>query len=656
MQGTFEAQIEPPDQELEEVGSDVEYEDDDQYNMDETIPKRACLGAMANVPWGNLAPANDRATQQRMREHWEQEAMYTSMIDENKRYVPKVSPYPEGPDTVFPGKSCYKISVNGRTRHVFVLDPSAYDYPAGWNGVCQQQTAARWIVPHFIYRDERIVNILKKRWMDVYTYNSTQVPAQPPPPKDMYDSTLAGLAAPPAGDPALLVNDSYYAPGVPNPGAGAPAINDPVMMPAFNTNLRLNVNSTIVPFPYEQDVNLFPQRPEPPPVYQPAAPPAAGAPAAAPAAGAPAAPAAGGGMALRPRRAAVRIAGGRGGGAAGRGRGAAAGGAAAGGGGGAAAPAAPARPRRRPPTQNLDRVPPHESLLQVVPANQLRTGRAGVDWIGLDQANNLEISMDVLKAACEQGEEQDYAFALSMQGLRGTNLSAVWACVDPEYDVSDRSMVLAQFVKAYMEKFYQHVSVEGATDVEEVVHEALRMHEEFCKGWVMRHHRTLASEIAAASEALVGMFMDSLKPIIPAGLHLTRAHMSRYLRRHPDYSGEFAHCLYHYMTSTEHMRGNRNPSYRAMSNEKAAHVTSLNKMSEMLFERNNQESIRRDLQGVDNDTILFDWRFIDWHYVAAQMPQHHKEFDGYTNNFSLFRSRTGGRGNPFPPWQQMRRV
>ena len=274
----------------------------------------------------------------------------------------------------------------------------------------------------------------------------------------------------------------------------------------------------------------------------------------------------------------------------------------------------------------------------------------------MDPVNNLEIGMDVLKTACEQAEEQDYAFALSMQGLRGTNLSAVWACVDPEYDVSDRSMVLAQFVKAYMEKFYQHVSVEGATDVEEVVHEALRMHEEFCKGWVARHHRTLASEITAASEALVGMFMDSLKPIIPANLHLTRAHMSRYLRRHPDYSGEFAHCLYHYMTSTEHMRGNRNPSYRAMSNEKAAHVTSLNTMSEMLFERNSQEGIRRDLGQVNSDTILFDWRFIDWHYVAAQMPQHHKEFDGYTNNFSLFRSRTGGRGNPFPPWQQMRRV
>ena len=181
------------------------------------------------------------------------------------------------------------------------------------------------------------------------------------------------------------------------------------------------------------------------------------------------------------------------------------------------------------------------------------------------------------------------------------------------------------------------------------------MHEEFCKGWVSRHHRTLASEITAASEALVGLFMDSLKGVFPAHLHVTRAHMSRYLRRHSDFCGEFAHCLYHYMTSIEHMRGNRNPSYKAMNNERVAQITSLKKMGEMLFDVNRQR-ISADLTGVDNDQIIFDWRFIDWHFVAAQMQQHHKEFDGYANNFSLFRTRTGGRGNAFPPWQQMRRV
>jgi hypothetical protein len=251
----------------------------------------------------------------------------------------------------------------------------------------------------------------------------------------------------------------------------------------------------------------------------------------------------------------------------------------------------------------------------------------------------------------------DYLFAQSMQGLRGTNISAVWTCTDPEYDITDRATVLAQFVKMYMEKFYTHISVMGSTDVEEVVHEALRLHEEFCKGWVHRHHRTLAPEITAASEALVGMYYDQLKSAFSTRTSVTRTHISRFLRRHPDYCGEFAHCLYHYMTSLEHMRGNRNPSYKAMSNERNAHITALRKMSDMLFNGPNRSRLIHHLQSIQTDIdLVFDVYFIDWHYIAAQMPQHHKEFDGFTNSFNLYRSRMGGRANAFPPWQQMRIV
>ena len=625
---------------------------------DENSPKRTRLGAIANVPWRNLAPANDRQTQQQMNYHWGQQAKYSSLIDEDKQYIPKVSPYPEGPDTVFPGTPCYKINVNGRSRYVFVLDPAGNGFPVGWDGKCRPQTAARWIVPHFIYRDEVLVNLFKNRWMQAYTINTGNGVA--PGAKDSYDSTIAGMTAPGPLDPILRPDDSYYVGGVDNTSAAAPAIPDPVLSPPFNTNLRLHANNMIRPFPYKQDASLFPQRTAPPPVYQQLVP--------APAA--PAAPAAGRGApppaaAARPPARAAAVAAGPGihAAAAGRGRGGGGAAGAAGGAAGGAPGAAPVGRGRgrgrgaRPPHQQI---PPHPSLLTVAPHTSLYTGRGGVDWIELDPANNLEISMDVLKSACEQGEEQDYAFALSMQGLRGSNLNAVWACIDPEYDVSDRSMVLGQFVKTYMEKFYQHVKVASTSDVEEVVHEALRMHEEFCKGWVSRHHRTLASDITAASEALVGLFMDDLKLLIPrhnhTNLEITRSHMSRYLRRSPDYCGEFAYCLYHYMTSMEHMRGNRNPSYKAMNSEKAAQVTSLKKMGEMLFENGNQVKMKRDMEGINNESVLFDWRFIDWHYIAAQMPQHHKEFDGFASNFGMFRSKTGGRGNPFPPWQQMRRV
>jgi len=64
--------------------------------------------------------------------------------------------------------------------------------------------------------------------------------------------------------------------------------------------------------------------------------------------------------------------------------------------------------------------------------------------------------------------------------------------------------------------------------------------------------------------------------------------------------------------------------------------------------------IAGELSTVRIETLMFDPRFIDWHFISGQLPAHHKEFDGYLNSFSLFRTRPGGRGNQFPPWQQMR--
>jgi hypothetical protein len=278
-------------------------------------------------------------------------------------------------------------------------------------------------------------------------------------------------------------------------------------------------------------------------------------------------------------------------------------------------------------------------------------GRNHVDWVETDP-RNFEIGADYLKNVCEQAEEMDYTFALSMQGLKGANLQAVWNCIDPEYDVSDRSAVMAQFVKLYMEKFYGNVQPHGPGVVEDVVYEALNMHEEFCKGWVSRHHRTLSAEVTAASEALIGMFYEHMKPAFPAHGTFSRTLFSRYLRRNPEYCGEFAHCLYHYMTNLEQMRGNRNPSYRSMQNERSTSIVATKTLAQMLQSR--FTSIKTEIQPMNAMDLLFHPLFIDWHYIAAQMPAHHKEFDGYTRNFSLYRTRAGARTNGFPPWQQMR--
>lgn len=295
-------------------------------------------------------------------------------------------------------------------------------------------------------------------------------------------------------------------------------------------------------------------------------------------------------------------------------------------------------------------IPIPQNMLEALPP--VYTGLGGVDWIPTDQ-NNFEVGVEALKDACIAAEELDYAFALRIQGLRGANLASVWNCTDPEYDVTDRSAVLAQFVKMYMEKFYTRVDVgSNGAEVEDVVQEALSMHEEFCKGWVAKHHRTLSAEVTSAGEALLGGFLSSLKSVFPQNAGITIAHISRYLRRHPEYAPEYAHCLYHYMTTLEQLRGNRNASYGSMNSERKWQVSAMKRMSGMMMEK--MTEIKQDVQAVGRPELLFDPRFIDWHYISGQLPAHHKEFEGYVNSFALYRTRAGGRGSQFPPWQQMR--
>ena len=545
-----------------------ETQEDDKSTTPARDEKRSRLEAVPNnAPWKNLLPSNDKETLQRMRVHRENVAKFTAATDEQRKQIPRVSPYPESPDAIFPGTPCYRMNVDGSYVYIFVIDPESPSYLEGWDGKPRAQKAGYWIVPHFIYRDYNDVEARKKRWNVMYDENasSSRAAIEPPDKTDFTNKT---------NEP----NDCYYSPASDNT-ADPPPIKDPLFARPFNQNPKFR-ERLVKPYPYNQNKSEYPQRTKPTLVAIPK--------------------------------------------------------------------------NQQQANENRTHFPPHASLLEVIPPGY--KGRAGIDWINIDP-KNFEVGAEFLKNVCQQAEELDYNFAQSMQGLRGTNISAVWTCTDPEYDITDRATVLAQFVRMYMEKFYTHISVMGSTDVEEVVHEALRLHEEFCKGWVHRHHRTLSPEITAASEALVGLYFDELCSLFPRNVQPTRAHLSRFLRRHPDYCGEFAHCLYHYMTSLEHMRGNRNPSYKAMSNERAAQITALRKMGTMLFNGTNRNKLNHYFSECDSlESLLFDISYIDWHYVAAQMPQHHKEFDGFTNSFNLYRTRTGGRANAFPPWQQMRAV
>jgi hypothetical protein len=111
---------------------------------DGEVTKRTRLDAVANnAPWRNLLPSNSKETLQRMRDHREREVKYDALTTEQKKQVPRVNPYPETPDAVFPGTPCYRMTVQGKYVYVFVLDPSGR-----WDGKYRAQSVAYWIVPH----------------------------------------------------------------------------------------------------------------------------------------------------------------------------------------------------------------------------------------------------------------------------------------------------------------------------------------------------------------------------------------------------------------------------------------------------------------------------------------------------------------------------
>ena len=575
------------------------------------------LGAVANVPWNqHLVPENDRDTQKRMRHHREKEARWNALSMGQRGRKPRVLPYPETPDRVMPGTPCYRVRVGNGYRFVFVVDTldvlttrlMALGGAAAWDGTARQQSRAYWIVPHFIYREEAQVTLHRDNWSQYYEYVARHRAGVRC--KDRTDFDSAAMQGNVVGLPA----SAYAAPGAPiaplAPGALprnpiAPAdqdANDSYYVPGVpnGNNNAPEVLDPLFQLPFNNRANMpFQVGPAVPcatytirpfPYNQPAPP--------------------------FPQQADPPN-----------------------------IPAGPAPPGGVPA---LVPVPLH--MLEALPPTY--EGADGVDWV-LQSPNNFEVGIEVLKDACIAAEEQDYEFALRVQGLKGSSLAAVWNCTDPEYDVTDRAPVLAQFVKMYMEKFYNRVDVgAGGAEVEDVVGEVLSMHEEFCKGWVSKHHRTLSAEVTSAGEALLGGFLASLKAVFPQNVGVTIAHISRYLRRHPEYAPEYAHCLYHYMTTLDQLRGNRNASYGSMNSERKWQIMAMKRMSEMMMLK--LGDIQRDVANVDEAALLFDSRFIDWHYISGQLPAHHKEFEGYVNSFALYRTRAGGRGAQFPPWQQMR--
>lgn len=264
-------------------------------------------------------------------------------------------------------------------------------------------------------------------------------------------------------------------------------------------------------------------------------------------------------------------------------------------------------------------------------------------------AEYWEVGLGKLKEALEKAEEMDLAFARRMEGLGNTAKSALWDCLDPDYDPTDRKPLMAQFMGKYMDRFWskrEHSS--SGHDVKSLSEEALHKHREWCKAWARKHYKGLTPLVTAPAESLAGEFYPYLEISFHPQFRLTRMELARVFMRHPDIAPEFATCLHYYTTNLEQTRGGRNASYKQMSVIAASRASSYARLGNMLAEKGHvlNETFRRL---ASEHAFYLDSLIVDWYSVLGQMPYVHRSFD---EEFETWGGWAGLRRDAAdqPPW------
>ena len=259
-----------------------------------------------------------------------------------------------------------------------------------------------------------------------------------------------------------------------------------------------------------------------------------------------------------------------------------------------------------------------------------------------------EIGMETLRQALEQGEALDLAFARRMEGLGNVAKSAVWDCLDPDYNPGDRKAVMEQFMHKYLDRFYTRLQPGNVPTAGDVAEEALHKHKAFCKAWTQKHYKTLTPVITAPAETLTSEFYPFIESSFPRDRRLTREELARMLMRHQEFSADFATCLHYYTTSLEQSRGGRNASYKQMTQISAARAWSYNRMGNALAAK--RPILNQFFHSIsDLANFWFHPTLIDWYGIMGQIPQVHRYFDDEAaQNGPAPRMQNGGI---VPPWR-----
>jgi len=247
----------------------------------------------------------------------------------------------------------------------------------------------------------------------------------------------------------------------------------------------------------------------------------------------------------------------------------------------------------------------------------------------LCEPNFYSIKYSFLKNALDSAEKMDFDFAIRMQGLQNCNVNAVWSCTDLGFDAYDRSLIMEQFMRGYVGRFLSQVSQKPGRELnpDQVVREAIQMHERFCEAWVKEHKRGLAPLVESCAEALVGNFCDGvLRPAEAAGL--TRKEISRMLRRDEVFSPQFGLCLHFFMVKLDQDRTGRNANYKSMFNSMTSNILALKTFENFMRSKGGrlQNFLTNRLR--TSDSRRFDPLTVDWYGIVTQLHMPSVQYTG----------------------------
>lgn len=276
----------------------------------------------------------------------------------------------------------------------------------------------------------------------------------------------------------------------------------------------------------------------------------------------------------------------------------------------------------------------------------------GRDFVrAVNPATYWEVGLDHVRRVLEEAETMDLAFARRMEGFGTAPRSAVWDCLDPDYDPSDREAVLNQFMSKYLERFYTRLDPGNTPGASKVAEEALHKHKAFCKAWTQKHYKTLTPAITSPAEALATDFLQNISAsLIPAPVPpLSSLLLARVFMRHETFAAEFAQALHFYSGSLEQGRGGRNASYKQMRQTESARITSYKRFGGFLEThwRTLTQAIREITSDADHCLKPLG---VDWYDILGQMPPIHRYFDEPHSFQGVADRQNSMDGGVLPPW------